>query len=168
MRMAHQLRERTGTMLHISPGQITLWNKTWSCIRIRTDDVAVLPEYIKGFRSLGIRFLRDRHVEPYHAFVQYKRYTEFVIMEPGIYRDSENPHLYFVTLPANLEYPRFEELIKEVKNNCDFHMFDASLIYLNCGTRFIDMVGVYSEHCEEERLGEMKRFLEEKSGIFSE
>jgi len=166
MRQSHILKEKLGLKLHVAPGQIKLLGKTYSCIRIRTEDTSYLKTFIEEFRKLGIRFMSNRHVEPYEAFIQFKRYTDFEIMEPGIYRDRENPKRYFVTIPGNIEYDDFEEVIREVKNNCDFHMFDASLIYLNCGARFIEMVSVYSEHCEEERLSEMKRILEERKDMY--
>jgi len=166
MRQSHKMKERLGIDLHIAPGQIRLLGKMYSCIRIRTEDTSNLKTIIEEFRKLGIRFMADRHVAPYEAFIQIKRYTDFEIIEPGIFRDKENPKRYFVTIPGSIEYDAFEELIKEVKNNCNFHMFDASLVYLNCGARFIEMVSVYSEHCEEERLSEMKRILEERKDMY--
>ncbi len=161
MRQCYILKEKLGIKLHVAPGQIGLLGKIYACIRIRTEDTSYLKTLLEEFRKLGIHFMADRPVKPYEAFIQIKRYTDFEIMEPGIYRDRENPKRYFVKIPGHIEYDVFEELIREVKNNCDFHMFDASLIYLNCGERFLEMVSVYSAHCEEERLPEMKKMLEE-------
>ncbi len=167
MRQNHKLKEKTGINLHVSPGQITLMNETYSCIRIRTEDTSNLKLFIDKFRELGIHFMKERHVEPYEAFIQFKRYTDFEIIEPGIFRDKENPKKrYFIAIPGNIDYDVFEDLIRDVKNNCDFHMFDASLIYLNCGSRFLDMVSIYSEHCDESRLPEMKKILEEREHLF--
>ncbi len=161
MRRSHRLKEELGMNFHVAPGQITYRNKTYSTIRIRTSETDLIPRFIEAFRKIGIRFLATRNVAPYEAFIQIKRYTDFVLMEPGVFRDKENPNRYFVQIPKDIDFGVFEELIGEVKNNCDFHMFDASLIYLNCGSRFLDMVSVFSHHCDESRLSELKRSLEE-------
>jgi len=161
MRRSHRLKEELGISFHVAPGMITYRNRIYSTIRIRTSETELIPRFIEEFRKIGIRFLATRNVAPYEAFVQIKRYTDFVLMEPGIFRDADNPKRYFVTIPKDIDFEVFEDLIREVKNNCNFHMFDASLIYLNCGSRFLDMVSVYSDHCEEERLSELKNLLEE-------
>jgi len=161
MRQNFRLKEKLGVSLHVAPGQIRLLGKTYSCIRIRTEDTSNLKVFIEEFRKLGIHFMADRHLEPYEAFIQIKRYTDFEAIGSGIYRDQGNPKRYFVVIPGDMEFDVFEELVHEVKNNCDFHMFDAALVSLNCGSRFIEMMSVYSEHCEEERLPELKKTVKE-------
>jgi hypothetical protein len=161
MRQNFIIKEKLGINLHVAPGQIGFQGKTYSCIRIRTEDTSKLKVFIEEFRKMGIHFLSDHHVSPYEAFIQFKRYTDFVSLEPGIYKDGTNPNRYFLTISGDMEYKVFEELIHEVKNNCDFHMFDAALVYLNCGSRFIEMISIYSKHCEEERLPELKKTVEE-------
>ncbi|MCD6333659.1 MAG: hypothetical protein J7L89_10355 [Bacteroidales bacterium] len=141
---------------------MTFQNSSHPCIRLRTSDISNLKPFIEEYQKLGIRFFSDRKVTPYNSFIQFKKFIKFVKMEKGIYHDKEDPSRYFIRIPTDMEFDEFEKLIAEVKNNCNFHLFDASLVYVNLKNEVIDMVAVYSDHCDESRLPELKKHLEDK------
>jgi len=161
LRYSFRVKKKLDLTLHASPGQMTFQHETHPCIRIRTNETAQLKPFINAFQELGIRFMSDRKVVPYLSFIQYKKYMEFVETGNGIFKDKENVNRYFIRIPIDLEFDVFDKVIMDVKNNCDFHLFDASLVYMNCGDDFTDMVSIYSDHCDESRLPELKKSLEE-------
>ncbi len=162
IRYSYKIMKKMDLSLHVSPGQISLQNETHPCIRIRTEETAQLKPFITTLKQLGIQFMADKKIKPYEALIQFKRYTNFKNTDDDIFIDKENSNRHFIPIPVDIDYETFEKMIKDIKNNCDFHMFDASLVYLNCGDRFVDMVSVYSEHCEERRLPELKKSLDEE------
>ncbi len=162
MRHSHRMTKKMGVAFHVSPGQITLQHETYPSIRIRTEETSQLTPFIDTLKDLGIHFMHDRKIKPYEALIQYKRYTMFKKIDDNIFVDGDNPKRYFIPIPVDIDYETFEKMIRNIKNNCNFHLFDASLIYLNCGERFLDMVSVYSDHCEESRLPELKSSLLEE------
>ncbi|MCD6201546.1 MAG: hypothetical protein J7K46_07050 [Bacteroidales bacterium] len=131
-------------------------------IRVRTDETSQLNPLIETYRELGIQFMKDRKINPYEATVQFKRFTKFEKTDEEIYKDRENPNRHFIKIPVDIDIDLFEKIIFSIKNNCNFHMFDASLVYLNCGDNFIDMASIYSDHCEESRLPELRKSLVEE------
>ncbi len=161
-RYSFKLKEKMGFTFHVSPGQITFQNETFPMVRVRTDETSQLNPLIDTYRALGIQFMKDRKIQPYEATVQFKRYTKFEKVGDEVYKDRENPNRHFIKIPVDIDIDAFDKIIFDIKNNCDFHMFDASLVYLNCGDNFIDMVSIYSDHCDENRLPELHKSLIEE------
>lgn len=162
LRHAIAIKEKHKLNLHIFPGQMTYQNKIHPCIRINTPETAQIEPVIKELIKVGIKFVNDTKVKPYLSRIQYKRYIEFVTLDSGIYQDSTNLYRFFIKMPGDIEFDRFQEIIKRIKNNCDFHLFDAFLTYLFYGDSILDFAGVYSTHCDQNRFVEFKTELEKE------
>jgi hypothetical protein len=160
IRYACRIKKENNLSLHASPGQLTLFNETHPCIRIRTTEVAYLDVFISEFQKIGIDFMHKKHVKPYTSFIQYKKQIDFVKMGEGIYKDANEPNRYFVSIAKDIEFDMFKKMMTDTKNNCDFNLFDAALVYYHENDCTHDMVSLYSEHCDEKRLPEMKEFLD--------
>jgi len=142
------------------PGSMTFKNETYQCIRIDTIDIDKLPRLVKELEKLGIKFVKEQKFKPYTSFVYYKRYVDYIKIDEGIYQDSIDPNRYFIHVNKHLEFDEFLTGMEQIKNKCEFHQFDAFLTDMIYKNKLHDFVGVYSKHCEQERLNELKKEIE--------
>ncbi len=143
----------------VYPGQMKFQNEDHQCIRLNVSDINNLPNLIDEFKSLGIRFYSDKHVVTYSSLIYYKKYTDFEFMQEGVYRDKNNSNRYFFEIPRKLKYDELKNGIVQIKNNCDYHLFDSFLVAFFYKNTVKDFIGVYSMHCEENRFAELKKQL---------
>jgi len=142
--------------IHATPGQLNLFNTSYQCIRVRASELDHIYPLIEGLKLEGIEFLKSKKIKPYTSFVQHKKYIKLDKIQEGVYQDIEVPERYFIQIPRPVDFNEFEKLIEEIKYNCKFNHFDASLAYLNQGEQTFDFVALYSDHCEKDRLTEFK------------
>jgi hypothetical protein len=161
LRHAALVSEKIDVNLHIAPGQMTYQNKSYQGIRINTKHTKYLSKVIEYAKELGIELLEDnKKLEPYVSLVYFKKYVEFEEIMDGVYKDVETSGRYFFKIPRPLEFEEFEQKIDTIKNNCNFRLFDSFLNHLFVKGKVVDFVGIYSQHCEEDRFGEFKMHLE--------
>lgn len=159
LKKAYQINQKLSEKSEIMPGQMSVGSKTQQCIRINLTGTENLEIIIKELQSLGIEFVSDKKMAPFTSKVFFKRYTEFVKMEDGVYHDSKIKGRYFFEINNNIELDTFNEGIKKIKHNCDFHLFDTFLSFIFIKGKGQDFIGIYSEHCDEARFGELKKFI---------
>lgn len=155
-RKACDLTRQIGDGISIYPGQMTYQNEMHQCIRINTKTTDHLPQIVDELEKLGLQFFSDRKVEPYNSFIYYKRFTGFTRLMPNVYHDNTTLYRYFFRVNGNVGFQDFQKGIEQIKNSCQFYLFDSFLASLFFRNQVIDFVGVYSEHCETERLVEFK------------
>ncbi len=119
-----------------------------------------LPMVIDRLKSVGINFVKDRKVEPYISTIQFKRYIEFKQIGDGIYQDNHNDKRFFISLPKLIEFDKFLRIIQDIKQNCNFNLFDSFLTSLYYKDQILDFAGIYSHDCDKKRLPEFKKDLE--------
>ncbi|MCK5537760.1 MAG: hypothetical protein KAI79_13115 [Bacteroidales bacterium] len=160
LRHAAYINEKFGKNFHISPGQVLFRNHNYQAIRVNTADTKYLPQLVEESEKLGIKLLKKKKkIAPFDSIVFFKKYIEFVELGDGIYQDNHTKGRYFFRVPRVLEFDEFEQKIDKIKNNCDFHLFDSFLNHLFIGGKVQDFVGIYSEHCNEDRFEEFKKNL---------
>ncbi len=155
-RNAPVINEKIGEKYKIAPGQMTIFNEQHACIRISSGNVDSLSELVDELKELGIHFFKKRKVEEYESTIYYKKYTEFLKIRDGVYQNRKEGNHYFFEVPAPISFDVFGKGMKEIKNNCDFHLFDSFLtsVYLENGVQ--DFIGIYSEHCDTSRFGDLE------------
>ncbi len=143
--------------LKIAPGQIYIQNKNHACIRVNTQNTNQLPFIINEFEDLGIQFYADKKLAQFESLIYYKKYTEFLKIGEGFYQDVDEENRHFFEVPHQINFDEFLIGIEKIKNNCNYHLFDSFLssIFLKDTTQ--DFIGIYSEHCNKERFGELAK-----------
>ena len=160
LRYSARISEQLNIELHVSPGQMTFQKKDYQAVRINTAHTDYLPTLIADLKKIGILFMSDhKKLEHYESVVYFKKYIEFVELQEGVYQDSVTKGRYFFQIPRALEFEEFEQKIDMIKNNCDFHLFDSFLNHLFVKGKVLDFIGIYSEHCDENRFEEFKKHL---------
>ena len=159
LRHACQLSEKYNETLRVFPGQLTVHNTDYPCIRINTQEIEHLPSIVAEIKQMGLRLLHDKKTPAYQSRVFFKKFTEFVQLEEDVYQDSDNPNRYFFPIEGYLDFDRFLEGMSRIKFSCDFHLFDSFLASLFKKNKVKDFVGIYSEHCDTNRFPELKQHL---------
>ncbi len=165
MKHAFYVKNKLQLNLHVGPGQMTFQNEVYPCVRIRTTEMDQFATFLKDLKKLNIEFFHHKlfqEVKPYVSLVQYKKYIEFKPIDDGIYADINDKNRHFIELTEDIEFDEFETMIENIKNNCNFNMFNASLVYLLQKERILHLVAVYSKHCDEGRLPEFRDFLKKE------
>ena len=160
LRKSYKINSMFKTDIEIMPGHIVFENKETQCVRININDVANLKLVIQELKSEGIEFIKDKRVKDFSTRVYFKRYTEFVKIEDGVYRDSVLPGRYFFDIDKLIDWETFNEGVTKIKNNCNFHLFDTFLAFNIANGKASDYFGVYSEHCDEKRFHELKENIQ--------
>jgi len=155
------LNNNNKTKLHINPGIMLYKKNEYQCLRIKETDLENLQLIADEFSKLGFVFFKDTKVNVYESSIFYKKYTEFVKLDEGIYQDKENEFRFFFSISEYVELDDFTNRINTIKNNCNYHMFDSFSSYLFYKDNMSNFVGIYSEDCDKERFGELGKYLEE-------
>ena len=115
---------------------------------------------IDEFKILGFSFLKDSKVDIYESSIFYNQYTEFLEIENGVFQDKNNEFKYFFTISTHVELNEFLNKMQNIKNNCNYHLFDAFSAYMFAKDKMLCFVGIYSENCDKSRFPELKQYLE--------
>jgi len=156
LRNAYLLRKKKNLSIRAFPGQIRFNKQLHQCIRINIKDIKELPLFISELESLGIDFLKDKNVADDFSHVVYKKYVEFEELEEGVFRDYKNENRYFFSTTNMVEFGQFSPAMDQIKRSCDYNMFDSFLISLFLKEKVIDLIGIYSNHCDQNRFKDLK------------
>ncbi len=156
-RKAIDLTKELGSGISIYAGQMTLQNQYRQCIRLNTNSTDHIPYIIEELKKLGIDFYSAKQLSIYTSFILYKKHIEYKNLEERVYQDENNPNRYFFKIPHQLEFSQFKHTMEMIKTNCDYHLFDSFLVSLFYKNEIIDFIGIYSEHCDKSRFGELKQ-----------
>ncbi len=141
------------------PGQLTLFNITQSCIRIRTKDTGILPDLIDSYKAHGIHFMPHKPVMPYTSMVRIKKYFELEKFAEGIYLNKDNKNFKFLKIPDEPDWTFFEIIIEELKSDPKYSKHRFALTAIHSAEGFEDYVRVFSEDCDFEKLLLLKNDL---------
>lgn len=161
LKKAYQINKMLDTNVEINPGQLKFYNKEYQCIRLEITTKEVLGIIIDELKSLGITFLKDKKVEDYQTNLFFKRYTELIEIRDGVCKDIKISGRYFFPIESILELDEFRKGMDRIKHSCNFHLFDSFLSFMFIeGGKGQEFIGIFSNHCDEERFSELKKNIE--------
>ena len=165
LKEAYLIKKELSTDVEIMPGQIEFQKKEYQCIRINLTNTDLLKTIINKLTSAGVKFISDKKVNEFETIVFYKRYTELINLDNNIYKDYKIPGQYYFPIEKNIEFNEFIEGINKIKNNCNFHMFDSFQLFMFIeGGKGQDFIGIFSDHCDENRFPELKESIKKFFG----
>lgn len=154
--MGRILNKKYDYNFHINPSQMVFNNQQCSCLRIRNEDITKLKIIIDEFSKQNFAFFDNKKVEMYESSIFYMHYTQFKRLDEDIYQDIDTEFKYFFAVNEHIGLDELLKRIQVIKNNCDFHLFDAFSAYLFGKYKIQDFVGIYSENCDSTRFPEFK------------
>ncbi len=145
-----------GTAAHI-----TINNDQLHCIRLRyLDNYASVLEIQKHYMHEGIDFMKKRKIQG-DGIIEIKKHFELQDMEEGVYKDLEDPLMYYLQIPAHLNWSVFLEITTSIKHNLDNLRFDAALgaVYMK---EITEVVRIFAKDMSLDDLQKIrKRYHEE-------
>ncbi|KPL17551.1 MAG: hypothetical protein AMS23_05460 [Bacteroides sp. SM1_62] len=136
---------------------ICINNDVYNAIRLRNfGDLKILPELQRSYMYEGIKFLNKKSVKG-DGVIELKKHFELEALGEGIYKDLEDPLMYYLRIPRHLSWQVFFEITTSIRHNLDNLNFDAALgsIYLK---DIIDVVRIFAKDME---LGDLSKIRQQ-------
>ncbi|MCF8368910.1 MAG: hypothetical protein K9G76_07690 [Bacteroidales bacterium] len=162
MRLNHDIKKIFQKKFDTTVGEVTLFNEIRPCIRVKhLSDYHDLPELVKLYQDHGVHFLKFRKVKPYDGLIRIRKYFLLESPEPGFYTDVEDTLMCYIQIPAYLKWIEFEKITLSMKRNMDDIKWDAALGTIYRNNCLVDMVRIYDEHIDREKVMLIKsKYLE--------
>ncbi len=145
-----------------SQGHLHFKSETLPCIRIKyLRSFTFIPELQTLFKDAGIKFAKQTHINSSAIIVINK---SFFISDKGdgLYKDLKEESKCYIELPSFLTWEQFKRYTENIKHNIDNNNFDAAqgAFYRNEG--ILDLVRIYDQEKNPERIKLLQRaYLEE-------
>mgnify|MGYP001811873883 CR=1 FL=1 len=140
---------------------ICINNDVYNAIRLRNlEDITILSELQKNYMYEGIKFLKKKSVKG-DGIIELKKHFELEALGEGIYKDLEDPLMYYLRIPKHLSWQMFQEITTSIKHNQDNLNFDGALgsIYMK---EIIDVVRIFAKDMELKDLSTIRQqYLDE-------
>jgi len=140
---------------------ICINNDVYNAIRIRNlENIKILPELQKNYMYEGIKFLKKKSIKG-DGIIELKKHFELEALGEGIYKDLEDPLMFYLRIPKHLSWQIFLEVTTSIKHNLDNLNFDGALgsIYLK---DIVDVVRIFAKDIELENLSKIRQqYLDE-------
>jgi len=161
IRAVVNIREKVQGHLHIYPGQVIFENKNHQCIHMQLEDLSRLDLLLEELKDRKIKFYSNKKIGSYESTLIFKKHTRFVKLMDGIYQDADNEFRYFFQIPGHIEFDVFKHGMQQIKNRCNFHLFDTFLSHYFVKDTVHDFIGIYSKHCDSNRFTELQEHIKE-------
>lgn len=162
IRKLQNVKKQLGVELKACPGEIKVFNKMSSCVRITDVDFDLLKQVIDLLRQEGVEFHQHKKVKPYFGFIHIKKWVELKQLFEGVLQNMDSPNEYFIEISRQLEWNDFAKITTIVKNSCGTMLFDAAQGAILQKCALIDYVRIFSSNCELSRLPELKKYYHEE------
>ncbi|BDX39302.1 hypothetical protein CYCD_26570 [Tenuifilaceae bacterium CYCD] len=138
-------------------GYLDIGEHRYYCIRIKNlkcfEEIPLLQEKLI---SHGIDFRRSKPINDVALITIEKTFLLERHIE-GIYFDLAGEHKNYFDIPAPLTWEEFKEVTKSVKNNISNNFFDAAMGYFWTTEGPQDMVRIYDQKIDLDRIKEIRR-----------
>jgi hypothetical protein len=141
-------------------GRLTFQNNLVTSIRIYMDDYSALPQLIDLYKLSGIEFLSSRPVKPYSTLINIRKYMVLEQIIPTIYRDTELKDTYYFTVEKFVNWPKFETVSLNVRNNNNHKVYDAAQAGYYSRYGIVEMVRIYDQKATLDNLLYLKEKYE--------
>lgn len=135
-----------------SQGNIYTKTTSYPCIRIKyLQSFTFLPELMLSFQEAGIKFAKHKSFNAEGLIVINKSFFVENIDE-GIYKDNYENSKFYVEVPVDLEWDKFVEITKHIKNNVEGSGFDAALGAFYRRNGIVEIIRLYIHEEEHEKV----------------
>jgi len=136
-------------------------NDYFNCIRIRNiKNYNIIPELQKCYMHEGVKFLKKKSISG-DGIIEVKKQFELEELQDGIYKDLEDPLMYYLKIPEHLNWQLFLEMTISIRRNIDNFSFDSALgvLYLK---EITDVIRLFGKDMGIEELKQIRTlYLEE-------
>ncbi len=141
--------------------QVSINNDLFHCIRVRNlESYGIIPEIQTCYMHEGLKFMKKRKIQG-EGVIEIKKHFELEKLEDGIFKDLEDPLMYYLQISAHLNWQLFHEITTSIKHNLDNLSFDAAVgaIYMK---EITEVVRIFAREMGLEDLQEIRQhYIEE-------
>jgi len=139
-------------------GHLDIDEHRYYCIRIKNlkcfEEIPILQEKLM---THGIDFRRSKPINEL-ALITIEKTFLLERHVDGVYFDLAGEHKHYFDIPSPLTWEEFKDITKSVKNNMSNNFFDAALGYLWTIDGPQDIVRIYDQKLDIERIKEIRKF----------
>lgn len=157
IRMSMHIKRDHRIKFDAALSSIILFNEAATSLRISMDDYSQLPELIKQFGQVGVKFLPGKQVKPYQSLIKIRRYFDLEVMDEGIYKDADKPDTYYLRVPLFMTWEEFEKATIAIRNNFDYKTYDAAQAAIYDKNGIIELVRIYDRKADLSKLQSLRQ-----------
>lgn len=143
-RIIQHVQNKLDYELKATPGRVSISTKDYSCIRLKLDSTFVIPELVDKFKEQGILFIKKRRIDEIECMINVQKFFKMHTVNNGLYQDMVNSNIYYLQLPHDLSWDKFEEITMRMKSSLQFPDFDAALANVYHEHGFLDFIRIYT------------------------
>lgn len=154
IRATAKVQEKVKYPIDAITGTVTIFNQTCYVIRLinlqNYNQIHMVQElYDKEgvqFKTSGKKFKNEMGMIKTRCFFSLHSYGD------GTYIDQDEPNIGFFELPYHIPWDCFKKITSEVRFDTKLLYFDAATAYFYHKKGVVDLVRIYRENLDEERL----------------
>jgi len=136
---------------------IMLFNEPSTCIRVHMENYSQLPELIKHYKMVGVKFLPGKQVKPYQSLIKIRRFFDLEVMAEGVYKDSDKEDTYYIRVPLFMTWEEFEKATIAIRNNFDYKTYDAAQAAIYDKPGIVELVRIYDRKTDLSKLQSLRQ-----------
>lgn len=161
MRITQQIRKYFKAGFDGTAAEIRINNDLFHCVRLRNlDSYDIIPELQKHYMHEGMNFLKIKKIRG-EGIIEIKKHFELEKLDNGVYKDMEDPLMYYLQIPVHLSWSVFYEITTSIRHNLDDLSFDAAqgAIYMK---EITEVVRIFGKDMGLDNLQKLRqRYIEE-------
>lgn len=152
IRMSMHIKRDHKILFDAALSNIVLYNEPATAIRVHMDDYSQLPELIKHYSQVGIKFQPDKNVKPFQSLIKIRRFFDLEVMSESIYKDMDKADTYYLRVPLYMTWDEFEQATIAIRNNFDYKTYDAAQAAIYNKTGIVELVRIYDRKADLSKL----------------
>lgn len=156
IRIIQRIKNKVDFDFDAWPGQLTLYNKQHSCLRVMIEDNELIPKLIEQCKDNGIKFEKQKKIRPYKSMIRVIKFFALDELDKGIYKDTVQADTAYFQIPHEITWKSFEKHTMIIKNSYNYRNFDAALAALYQPNGFLDFVRIYTKLPETKQIKQLQ------------
>lgn len=157
-----KIQEKLNFRIDAAAATITLADTPCNSIRLlNLDDYNQIKPIQELYAEENIPFTKEgKNIENEMAMIKIHCFLSLHDYGDDLYIQTDNPKIGFFKLPYHLPWEQFYQITKEVKFDTDLLYFDAASAFYYYRNNIVDLVRIYRENLDIDRLKKIKeRYL---------
>ena len=158
LRAQRRINDKVGFDICASFAKVKVDNKIYYGIRIKgLTCYDQIPDLQKEFMNLGFEFLMQKKIKTDKPVsIKISKFFHINSLDNGIFEDNHYKNMYYIDIPDYVNWDRFREITRQVKNNISNNNFDVVKGIFYMDDSVFDIIRVYKSNISMDLLEEIK------------
>lgn len=138
--------------------QISMRHNSCYAVRITgIEDYSKIKKLQEVYQDMGLSLKKKvKNIENEPGVIKIYKIFKLIQTDENIYLDGQNPDIGYFKVKEDLEWEKFSENIRLLRNNLQGKSFDAAKCFIIQDSDIIDMVRIYSKDLYAQYLEELR------------